>query len=128
MGKQLYTLQVTLLEGLMTEAFARANPVVSRTLEIRSHQTLNQLHRTIFDAFDRWDDCHLCEFHLGRQPRDCDAKRYVLPFVFDDPGDLGEKPAAGSITQTRLGSVNGGGKGRQWRRRREGEAPVRLNR
>jgi len=89
----------------MTDAFVRANPVVSRTIEIRADQTLNQLHRAIFEALDRWDDCHLHEFHLGREPRDRHARRYVLPFAFDDPQDLDEEPAAGSVTQTRLGGL-----------------------
>lgn len=101
----LFTLNVTILDGLMTDAFAKANPVVARTIEIRADQTLNQLHRAIFEAFDRWDDCHLHEFHLGREPRDRHARRYVLPFVFDDPDDLDEEPAAGSVTQTRVGSL-----------------------
>lgn len=105
MPKTIFTLQVTILDGLMTEAFVGANPVVSRTIEIRADQTLNQLHRAIFEAFDRWDDCHLHEFHLGREPRDRHARRYVLPFVFDDPDDLDEEPAAGSVTQTRIGSL-----------------------
>lgn len=29
----------------------------------------------------------------------------MLPFVFDDPDDLDEEPAAGSVTQTRIGSL-----------------------
>jgi len=70
MAKTLYTLEVILLDGYMTEEFAKANPVISRTIEIRADQTLNQLHRAIFEAFDRWDDCHLSEFHLGQRPRD----------------------------------------------------------
>lgn len=101
----LFTLQVTILDGLMTDKFAKTNPVISRTIEIRADQTLNQLHRAIFEAFDRWDDCHLHEFHLGDTPRDRHARRYVLPFIFDDPDDLDEEPAAGSVTQTRLGSL-----------------------
>ena len=106
MAKTLYTLDVVLLDGYMTEEFVRANPVVSRTIEIRADQTLNQLHRAIFEAFDRWDDCHLSEFHLGQKPRDRYAERYVLPFIYEDPHDLDEAPAAGSMTQTRLGSLD----------------------
>lgn len=100
-----YTLEVTILDGLMTEEFAGANPVVSRTVEIRANQTLNQLHRAIFEAFGRWDDCHLHEFHLGREPRDRHAKRYVLPFAVEDPYDLDEAPPAASVTKTRIGSL-----------------------
>lgn len=100
-----FILQVTILDGLTTDSFAKANPVVSRMIEIRADQTLNQLHRAIFEALDRWDDCHLHEFHLGREPRDRHAKRYVLPFVFEDPQDFDEEPAAGSVTKTRIGSL-----------------------
>jgi hypothetical protein len=78
MTRTLFTLEVTIIDGLMTEAFAKANPVISRTIEIRADQTLNQLHRAIFETFDRWDDCHLCEFHLGREPR----HRYGVPGVW----------------------------------------------
>jgi hypothetical protein len=106
MARTLYTLEVSILDGLMTDGFIRDNPVVSRTIEIRGDQTLNQLHRAIFEAFDRWDDCHLSEFHLGRKPRDRHAKRYVLPFIYDDPEDFDEPPAAGSVTQTRLGGLD----------------------
>lgn len=101
----LFTLQVTILDGPMTDASARANPVISRTIEIRSQQTLNQLHRAIFEAFDRWDDCHLCEFHFGSKPRERHAKCYVLPFIYDDPEEFDEPMPAGSITQTRIGSL-----------------------
>lgn len=49
----LYTLEVCIIEGPMTEAFVEANPVISRTIEIRGLQTLEQLHRAISNAFDR---------------------------------------------------------------------------
>lgn len=114
MARSLYTLEVTILDGTMTDEFVRRNPVVSRTIEIRSDQTLNQLHRAIFDALDRWDDCHLSEFHFGRGPRDRDAERYVLPFIYDDPEEYDELPAAGSMTRTRLGSLKLEPGGRFW--------------
>lgn len=34
MARTVYALQVTIIDGLMTEEFVRANPVVSRTIEI----------------------------------------------------------------------------------------------
>jgi hypothetical protein len=37
---QLYTLEVFLLSGPMTEIFAKKNPVISRILQIRGDQTL----------------------------------------------------------------------------------------
>lgn len=106
MPKSIYTLDVTITDGTMTEEFVAANPVVSRTIQIRSDQTLNQLHQAIFDAFDRWDDCHLCEFNLGTGVFDKGGARYVLPFVFDDPLEYDDdEPLAGSLTKTRLGSL-----------------------
>lgn len=105
MAKKLYTLQVTILDGCMTGEFVRKNPAISRTIEIKADQTLNQLHMAIFDALDRWDDCHLCEFHFGSGPRDRHAERYVLPFIYDDPEEYDEPPAAGSVTRTRLGGL-----------------------
>lgn len=49
MARSLYTLEVTILDARMSDEFVRRNPVVSRTIEIRSDQTLNQLYRAIFD-------------------------------------------------------------------------------
>jgi Plasmid pRiA4b ORF-3-like protein len=75
----LYTLEVAILSGPMAEGFARANPVVARTIEIRGDQTLARLHAAIFAAFDR-DDEHLYEFQIGgRRPMDPRAARYGLP-------------------------------------------------
>lgn len=101
----LYTLEVRITNGTMTEEFVRANPVISRTIEIRADQTLNQLHRAIFEAFGRWDDCHLSEFHLGEHPRDRHAERYVLPFIHDDAEEYDEPPATGTTTTTRMGKL-----------------------
>ena len=60
----LYTLAVQITDGPMTEAFMKQNPVVARTIQIRSDQTLAQLHRAIFKAFGR-SDPHLYEFRFG---------------------------------------------------------------
>ena len=103
MAKAVYTLEVTITEGLMFDDFVRDNPVISRTIEIRGDQTLNQLHKAILQAFDRWDDCHLHEFHFGKKPRERHARRYVMPFILDDPD---EEPAAGSVTTTRMGRLD----------------------
>ncbi len=37
---RLYTLEVTLIDGFLTEEFVEKNPVVSRTLQVRGDQTL----------------------------------------------------------------------------------------
>lgn len=96
----LYTFEVSIIEGPVTKAFAKANPVISRTIEIRGLQTLEQLHRAIFNAFDRWDDCHLCEFQFGSGPHETDGPRYVMPSALNSPFD--DRPAAGTINETRL--------------------------
>jgi hypothetical protein len=75
---RLYTLEVFIISGPVTEKFARKNPVVSRTIQMRGDQTLEDLHHAIFDAFDRFDE-HLYEFQFGKGPMDPQAPRYVLP-------------------------------------------------
>ena len=105
MAKALYTLEVTITGWLMTDEFVARNPVVSRTIQIRADQTLNQLHRIIFEAFGRWDDCHLSQFNLGAGVIDRSGDRYVLPFILDDPERYEETSAAGSMTQTRIGGL-----------------------
>jgi hypothetical protein len=65
---------------------AKANPLVSRTIQIRGNQTLAKLHKAIFDTFDR-DDEHMYEFQIsGKGPMDRNAKGYVLP-MGNDPFD-----------------------------------------
>ena len=75
---RLYTLEVFLLSGPITEKFARKNPVVSRTIQMRGDQTLQDLHHALFDAFGRWEE-HLYEFQFGKGPMDPKGPRYVLP-------------------------------------------------
>jgi len=87
--KRLYELEVCLFSGQVSEKFAEANPVVSRTIQIRGNQTLQDLHTAIFDAFDRFDE-HMYEFQIGgKKPMDPEADRYVLPVMLDGPYDDG---------------------------------------
>jgi len=102
MPKTLYTLEVTITEGPMAREFLGRNPVLSRTIEIRADQTLNQLHEMIFSAFGRWDDSYLLEFNFGSGVQDEDGDRYVL-FIYDDPDE--ERPT-GIVTRTRLGKLD----------------------
>ncbi|MEB3357810.1 MAG: plasmid pRiA4b ORF-3 family protein [Synechococcales bacterium] len=98
----LYTLTVYLLDGPLTEAFVEKNPVVSRTIEIKGSNTLEDLHRAIFKAFDREEE-HMYEFQVGGSgPQDPNARRYVLPLAMED--DFGSKPA-GDVTQTTIHDV-----------------------
>jgi len=100
--EQLYTLEVFLLSGPITKAFARRNKVVSRTIQIKGDQTLADLHEAIFDAFDRQEE-HMYEFHFGKGPHDPQGKRYVLPAAMEGP--FGEDDAAGIVTRTSMDSL-----------------------
>ena len=90
----IYTLEVFIISGPTTKAFLKKNPVVSRTVEIRGDQSLEQLHNVIFKAFNR-EDQHLYEFQIGgKGPNDPKAKRYGLA-VYEDmevEGDVRETP------------------------------------
>ncbi len=68
-----------LIEGIIEEEFVEKNPKVSRTVEIQGHQTLEQLHRVIFKAFNREED-HQYEFQLDANTSFPD-RRYVLSEV-----------------------------------------------
>jgi hypothetical protein len=97
-----YTLEVFLFSGgRMTEKFAKQNPVVSRTIQIRGDQTLEDLHNAIFSAFGRWDE-HMYEFQFGKRPMDPKAARYVMPEAFD-MGD--DPPPAGRVDETTIDSL-----------------------
>jgi hypothetical protein len=72
----LYVVSVSLLGGPTSEKFA--NKEISRAIEIRGDQTLEQLHYAIFKAYDRWDD-HLYEFQFGKRPFDPDGPQYGGP-------------------------------------------------
>jgi hypothetical protein len=102
-GIPLYTLDVFLIGGPVSEKFARKNPVVSRTILIRGDQTLADLHDAIFDAYGRWEE-HMYEFQLGKGPMDPEGKRYVLPGAFE--ADTGEdNPPVGRVDQKRIDSL-----------------------
>jgi len=101
---KIYSLQVTVIEGLMSDEFVKKNPVVSRTIQIRGRQTLEQLHRAIFRAFGREDE-HLYEFHFSDQPFGPDPIRYVLPFEMEEES-FGTTQPAGNLTKTKIESLN----------------------
>jgi Plasmid pRiA4b ORF-3-like protein len=100
---RLYTLEVFLFNGPITEEFAKKNPVVSRTIQMRGDQTLEDLHQAIFDAFGRWDE-HLYEFQFGKGPMDPKARRYVLPNAFEDQSSE-DNPPAGRVDTTTLDAL-----------------------
>ena len=100
----LYTLEVFLIGGPMAKKFVDKNPIVSRTLEIRGDQTLEDLHDAIFDAFDREDE-HMYEFQVGgKGPNDPAAKRYGLAEVFEEMAE--EDKMDGDAGQTSIDALN----------------------
>lgn len=102
-GKRLFTLDVFISSGPMTEEFAETNTVISRTIQIRGDQTLEKLHEAIFDAFDREEE-HMYEFQVGgKGPMDPEARNYVLPMAMDDL--FGDQNPAGSVTKATIGSL-----------------------
>jgi len=101
---RLYTLVVFIIGGPVSEKFAKKNPEMSRTIQIRGDQTLEDLHQAIFDAFGRWEE-HMYEFQFGKGPMDPKALRYVLPSALKE--DIGEvKRPAGSVDQTTIESLD----------------------
>jgi hypothetical protein len=103
-GPHLYTLEVFLIGGPITRKFAKQNRVVSRTIQIRGDQTLENLHYAIFEAYGREEE-HSYEYQLGgKGPMDPKAQRYVLPGAFDLSHEEGD-PAAGRVDQTTLDSL-----------------------
>ena len=96
-GSRLYTLEVFIVGGPVTERFAKRNPIISRTIQIRGDQTLQDLHYAIFAAFDRWDE-HMYEFQFGKGPHDPKGKRYVMPQAFEARGR--DRNVAGDVTAT----------------------------
>ncbi|MDQ7780371.1 MAG: hypothetical protein RDV41_11805 [Planctomycetota bacterium] len=95
---RLFTLEVCIVSGPITQKFARKNKVICRTIQIRGDQTLEDLHLAIFDAFDREEE-HMYEFQVGgKRPMDRNAKHYVLPVTEED--SFGNKKPAGTINAT----------------------------
>ena len=101
---RLYTLEVFLLSGPITEKFAGKNPVVSRTIQVRGDQTLQDLHHAIFDAFGRWEE-HMYEFQFGKRQMDPKARRYVLPNALEIQKGQ-PNPPIGRVDETTLDSLD----------------------
>jgi hypothetical protein len=101
---RLYTLDVFVTSGPITRKFAKKNKVISRTIQIRGDQTLEDLHDAIFDAFDREEE-HMYEFQIGgKGPMDPKARRYVLPMAMEEPTP-GTRTPARAVTRTTIGSL-----------------------
>jgi hypothetical protein len=101
---RLFTLDVSLISGPVTEEFVRKNKEVCRTIAIRGDQTLEDLHYAIFDAFNREDE-HMYEFQFGKRPHDRNARTYVHEFALEGP--FGEETEhEGLVHDTSIGSLN----------------------
>jgi len=101
---RLFTLDVYIISGPMTKKFIKKNKVISRTIQIRGDQTLEDLHHAIFNAFGREDE-HMYEFQLGgKGPMDPKARRYVLPGV-SGKSIAGTWKPAGVVTWATIGSL-----------------------
>jgi len=104
---RLFTLEVCIISGPMTEKFMKKNKAICRTIQIRGDQTLEDLHNAIFDAFDREEE-HMYEFQVGgKGPQDPKARKYGLS---EDRGGgflgrlFGSKKQAGTVNEA-IGSL-----------------------
>ena len=95
---RLYTLGIYLLNGPIADEFD--DTTISRTVQIRGDQTLEDLHHVIFKAFDREDE-HLYEFNLGLGPEDRSAI-YSLP---TDTKNIMFEEMAGDVTTVTIDSL-----------------------
>ena len=99
----IYTLEVFIISGPVDKKFIKKNPIISRSLEIRGDQTLAELHKVIFKAFDRFDE-HLYEFQVGgKGPQDPKARRYSLPAYQDEISD--DFKLAGDVKRTTIDAL-----------------------
>ncbi len=96
---RLYTLCVYLLDGLITEELC--GKTISRTIQIRGDQTLEDLHHVIFKAFDREDE-HLYEFNLGVGPEDRTA---IYSLHNNMQGSVFDEEIAGDVATVTIESL-----------------------
>jgi hypothetical protein len=100
---RLYTLDVFIIGGPVSEKFAKKNRIVCRTIQIRGDQTLEELHYAIFAALDRWEQ-HMYEFQFGKGPMDPKARRYVLPHALEIQQEQ-PNPPIGRVDETTIESL-----------------------
>jgi hypothetical protein len=72
------------MDGPISEKYTTKE--ISRVIEIRGDQTLEDLHQAIFKAYDRWDE-HLYEFQFGKRPFDPAGPNIGIP----DPRKKGKR-------------------------------------
>lgn len=99
----LFTLDVFLIDGPVTEEFVAENPQVSRSIKIKGSNTLKDLHYILFQAFDREEE-HMYEFQIGgRGPHDPNARRYGLKKMSPEPA-FGQR-LTGEVSGTKISSL-----------------------
>ncbi len=79
----LYVLRVFLMSGPVEPKFAGKE--ISRVIEIRGDQSLDQLHQAIFDAYERFEQ-HSYEFQFGRRPFDPKGPNHSRKTTLDELG------------------------------------------
>ncbi len=94
---RIYTLDVFLPRQRVSKTFAKKKSGLSRLIQIRGDQTLEDLHHAIFNAFDREEE-HLYEFQLGRGPMDRQGPIYGLE-------DAGGGSEGGHVSETTIDSL-----------------------
>ncbi len=101
--RNIYTFEVYIISGPMSEEFVEEHQVILRKIEIRGDQTLEDLHLAIFDAFDREEE-HLYEYQIGgKGPNDPKAVHYSTRDVFENSEEL---PKSGNdATATTIDSL-----------------------
>ncbi|HEX4073373.1 MAG TPA: MarR family transcriptional regulator [Planctomycetaceae bacterium] len=88
----LYVVSIFLTGGPVSKKFA--NKQISRVIELRGDQTLEDLHHAIFKAYDRCEE-HLYEFQFGKRPFDPAGPNYGIP----RPGEKGKRTADARTTK-----------------------------
>jgi hypothetical protein len=94
----IYSLKVYLTGGPVSDAYSGQE--ISRTIQILGHQSLHDLHQTIFKAFDRFEE-HLYEFNLGKGPGDR-SKRYLYRTGWDDKSAKARDPETTTLDSLKL--------------------------
>ena len=94
----IYALRVYLTGGPVSDAYSGRE--ISRTIQILGHQTLHDLHKAIFKAFDRFEE-HLYEFNLGKGPGD-GSKRYLSGGGWDDKSTTARAPETSTLDSLKL--------------------------
>lgn len=99
--ERLYTLEVAVSRE--ATGAARMAPLVTRTLQLRGGQTLEELHRAIAAAFGRPEDVSY-EFQFDAGALHPEGRRYVVPAEYALSVETG-MPAAGPVNDTTLDAL-----------------------